>query len=143
MSGTNKSSNVEYYKRVRQVQEWLIQGNTTTDIVQNCISSWGIVERQAYRYLKDAFELFRKQSKREIEQSRAFHIQARMKLYKEALNGKQNKTALDILDSIAKLEALFIQKIDHTTKGKEITTDISHLSYEQLLKIAEQDNTGG
>lgn len=116
-----KSDNIELYKRIRQVQEWIMEGHSTTDIVYYSSDKWSVDERTGYRYIKKAFELFVEQSQNEMAERKAFHIQARMRLYKDSLKDKKNnKASLDILDSIAKLESLFVQNIDITSKGKSI-----------------------
>lgn len=114
---TKKSTQAEVYQRVKHVQEQLIGGHSTTDIVRKCMSQWKIEKRQAYRYLKDAFELFVKETQNDISERKAFHIQSRMKLYRDAMSGKQTSIALAILDSISKLEGLLVQKSELTLNG--------------------------
>lgn len=134
------SDKIEVYKRIRQVQEWIMEGHSTTDIVYNSKDKWSVDERTGYRYIKKAFELFITQTENETNERRAFHIQSRMRLYKESLKDKRNsKISLDILDSIAKLESLFVHNVDLTTKGKSIVPqyNLKNLTEEELRKLDE------
>lgn len=127
-----KSDKIEKDKRIRIVQEWILQDHITTDIVNNCVSKWGVSERQAMRYLKDANDEFAKITEKKLEKRLNYHIQRRNKLLRD-LEDKFKKTPagigvqLDILQDIAKLEKLYTLKVEHTGKdGAAIQTDSTH-----------------
>lgn len=118
-----KSSKVETDKRTRSVQEWMMQGHTTSDIVRQCTSNWSITPRQAYKYIRKAYEAFKESAEKDLEARRQFHIHSRLKIFRD-LQGKNDSkpagVALEILKDIAKLEGLYVEKVDHTTGGKPI-----------------------
>lgn len=127
-----KSDNLEKDKRVRIVVEWILQDHITTDIVNNCIKQWGVSERQAMRYIKDANESFAKITEKRLEKRLNYHIQRRHKLLRD-LGETHKKTPsgiavqLNILEDIAKLEKLYTIKVEHTGEnGKPIETNSTH-----------------
>lgn len=115
-----KADRSEIHKRIRTVQEWLMQGYSTTDIIMQCTSKWGISERQAYRLHEKAYDEFHELKKRGTKRRLYYHIETRMKLFRE-LKDKTSpsgaRAANKILDSIAKLEGVMIEK--HEVTGKD------------------------
>ena len=118
--------------------------------------NWGIDERQANRYITEAFELFKKEVLIELEENRAFHLKARMESYKELVNERakviKNRTLEAykrvqmiamltnqinaILRDMAKIGGLYVDKIDHTTNGKSIKPTIEILIEPSSKNIA-------
>lgn len=98
-----RASKDEKIRRIRTIQEWLLDGKSTIDIIRTICNSWGVVERQAYRYLKVAMSEFQKELDYDINQKKAWHIKARMKLFTKSKD-LDIPSALRILDSIAKLD---------------------------------------
>jgi len=110
-----KSTKVETDKRVRAVQEWMMQGITSADIVRQVMVKYELKERQAYKYIRKAYDAFREQSEKDIEARRQFHIHSRLKLFRDLQDKKSSKpasTALAILQDIAKLEGLYVEKTE-------------------------------
>ncbi len=119
----SKSDKLTMDLRVRTVAEWMLQGHTTKDIVANGLTKWEVEERQVYKYIKAAYKLFAEARKADIESRIDFHVAARMKLFNEMSDKKTAKgsdSALRILDSIARLEGALVEKVDVTSKGKQI-----------------------
>lgn len=92
--------------KVRQIQEWLLQGQLVTDILRNIIAKWELTENQGMEHISAAFEDFTDQVTKNYPEVKAFHIQMRMNLYKKAFEDKQYKLAHDILKDVAKLQDL-------------------------------------
>lgn len=90
--------------KIRQVQEWLLQGHLITDILKNIIEKWHLEEESAIEYIAAAFEDFTKKVKKGYDETKAYHIQLRMNLYKKAMEDKQYKVALQVLQDLAKIE---------------------------------------
>ncbi|MDQ3047062.1 MAG: hypothetical protein M3R27_05895 [Bacteroidota bacterium] len=93
--------------KVRQIQEWLLQGHIVTDVCRNIIASWEISEHNAIKYIAAAFEDFSKQVNKGYEETRAYHIQMRLSLYKKAVEANDYKTAMQILVDLGKLEDIY------------------------------------
>ena len=126
MSIGKRTDKIELDKRVRSVQEWMMSGNSTSDIITQCMNKWDITERQSYTYISKAYKAFLKISEDTIEERRSFHIETRLKLFRDLRDKNINKSAavaIDILRDIAKLEGLYVEKseVDLTSKGEKIT----------------------
>ena len=124
-----KADKAQQLSRIRSVQEMLLNGNCAGDIIAYISNQWSITERQSQSYVKWAYDEFKAQTSATMEEQTSFHIQARMRLYKNNLN-KDDKLALDVLKDIAKLKGMYVEKIDMTTK-QEIS----------IVKIVDIDGT--
>lgn len=93
--------------RIRSIQEWLLKGELVTDICRNIIEKWNIAEPAAIKMIADAFDDFTKRTKKSHATARAYHVQLRLSLYKKALEAKEFKTALQILQDLAKIESAY------------------------------------
>lgn len=116
-----KSTNLELDKRIRVVQEWMMQGFSSADIVRQIIVKYDLKERQAYKYIRKAYEAFREQAEKDIEARKQYHIQSRLKLFrdlKDKTSSKPAGTALAILQDIAKLEGLYVEKTEIVVNDK-------------------------
>ena len=106
-----------------------MQGFSSADIVRQCTTQWSITERQGYKYIKQAYRLFRAQVEKDVDTQKELHVQSRLKLYRELKDkslGKSAGVALSILQDIAKLQGLYVEKIDHTNAGKPFQYDTKH-----------------
>lgn len=70
------------------------------------MQKWTLDQHQAMEYISAAFENFTEQVTKGYPETRAFHIQMRMNLYKKAIESKEYKLAHEILKDLAKLEDL-------------------------------------
>jgi len=103
--------------------EWILQGFMTKDIITQCEKLWDIDERMVYKYINEAKKLFAEARKGEIQERIDFYLSAKLKLYnelKEKNTPKGAAVANDILDSMARLEGAITDKLDVTSKGKQI-----------------------
>lgn len=109
-SGNKKiSDKTESERRVRIVQEWILLGYSTSDIVAQLTITYNIGKRQAYNYYNKAFTEFQEGNKQSIEAKKAYHLALRRKLLKD-LKEKETPTgaraALRIADSMARMDGL-------------------------------------
>jgi hypothetical protein len=104
-----KSNKIEFEKRVRAVQEWILQGYATCDIIKQCTITWNVGSRQAFKYYSKAFDEFKEANKNTIEAKKSYHIAVRKKLFRD-LKMKEEpigaRTALRIMDSMARIEGI-------------------------------------
>lgn len=132
MPKSSKSDKLEKEKRIRIVQEWILQDHIITDIVTQCGAKWGLSERQAFRYIKEAGEQFKAITEKNLEKRLNYHIQRRNKLLRDLKPEERNTPAginaqLAILKDIADLEQLYKIKVEHTGKeGAAIQTESKH-----------------
>lgn len=99
----------EKQRRIRTVVEWIIQGYSTSDIIRQCSSLWGITNRMAYNYNKWAIEELKKNNDKKLEERKSIHVEMRLKLFRD-LKKKETATgaraAVRIADSIARIEGV-------------------------------------
>jgi hypothetical protein len=81
-----KVDKIEYSKRIRIVQEWLIEDWPSTDIIMQIFQKWGVGERQAKRYISVARQLWVSDEQAVIEQRRKFKVQSLKKLKRSLLD---------------------------------------------------------
>lgn len=114
-------SKVEKVKRIRLIQEDLINGIVPAKIVEKYSDEWSLTERMINHYIKTAFDDFKKLSGQNIDSIRGFHLQARMGLLEFAMSKEKYKTfALDVLQDMAKLQGLYVHKHDITSDGEKL-----------------------
>lgn len=131
-----KATKIEKFKRVRTVSNWILKGHAHADICHNVIQNWGLSEAQAKRYIKEAYKLFKEEALIELSESKAFHLKARIEQYKDLVAErdkiKQSKKLEaykriqmiamlsnqinSILRDMAKIDGLFVHKVEHTGK---------------------------
>jgi len=102
---------VEMEKRIRIVQEWIIDDWPYTDIVQQIMTKWDMSERQAKRYISDAKSRWVADESEKTERARAMKIHSLKKL-KRSLQEKYKGTpqgitaVLNVEKEIIKLQGL-------------------------------------
>lgn len=91
------------------VIELLLIPEPTYKIIRFCSEKWEITSRQATKYIKVAREKIAKniQNQNDMKYRVSWHITKRNKLLKIAEQDHEIDKALNILDSLAKLEGLF------------------------------------
>ncbi|RKD19002.1 hypothetical protein BCY91_14085 [Pelobium manganitolerans] len=115
------SSQLEKYKRIRTVQEWILEDYTFTDIVRSCVSKWDISVRQAERYYSEAFREFKEKEEQSVDALKSYYKKRKMKLIRE-MDPVLKKTPSGVravnkvLDSMAKLDGIMIDKVELTGK---------------------------
>jgi hypothetical protein len=132
-----KSSKVEFEKRVRAVQEWILQGYATCDIIKQSTITWNVGDRQAFKYYSKAFDEFKEANKQSIESKKAYHIALRKKLFRD-LKLKEEpigaRTALRIADSMARIEGV-------TLTGKHSDEDSPEIGDDSVATMRLPDGT--
>jgi hypothetical protein len=110
-----KVDHVEYEKRIRVVQEWIIDDWPYTDIVREIINKWGIQERQAKRYVADGRKRWVEGEQELLDRKRAMKLASLKKLkrsLKESYKGTPGgiRAIVAIEKEIIKLEGLSMPK---------------------------------
>lgn len=137
-SGNNRADGITVKLRVRTVMDWILQGFITKDILSQCAAKWGIDERMGYKYIKACKKEFADSRKGEIKERIDFYLSMKLKLFnelKEKTTPKGAAVANDILDSMARLEGAITDKLDVTSKGKQINPTTEVKIYKATLKL--------
>lgn len=122
---TKRSSNIQKEKRIRYTQELILNDIASVDIIKALVDKWGIGDRQAHRYIVEAKKSFVERNEDKIEQKIAYYKQRKLRIIRDMDPGEK-KTAAGatavsrILDSMAKMDGVLIDKVDVTTKGKAL-----------------------
>lgn len=126
-NGGKKSTHIEVEKRIRIIQEWILEGYATTDIITQLTITYQITQRQAYNYIKKAFDSFKEKNQHTIDQKKGYHIALRQKMLKELQEKKTpegTRTALRIADSMARIEGLMVVGNAQQTNTEQKPTKI-------------------
>lgn len=132
MEASGRASQLEKIKRLKAISKWILDGHSTSDIIYNVSQQWGLTERQAYNYLAEAREQFKNDTQVDLDTKRATYIRRRQENYRtvkkhldEAMKKemseiervnivtKYQRILNDIDQDMAKLDGLYIEKIEH------------------------------
>ena len=127
-----KSDNAEIENRINQVYSLILQCHSTEKIVAYARQIWGINRAQTARYIQRARDRMKEITSIQREEAFAEELEARRELIRIALAEKKLQTALQAMDSRAKLRGLFItldQAIDTVTAhGLEVSDPTSAIA---------------
>jgi hypothetical protein len=118
-----QGDHIQTYERVQAVMKYILDGYTSAQIVDQCKLVFTVEERQARTYISKAYLEFKKVSRKNMQEKVGFYLSAKLKLYnklKEKETPSGAAVALDILESMEKIDGIVVQKIDLTSKGKEL-----------------------
>jgi hypothetical protein len=112
-----KCDKIEYEKRIRMVQEWILEDWPSCDIIDQIFIKWGIEERQAKRYLAEARKRWAINDTELIKQRKRIAIERLKKMkrsLKEEYRGTPDgiKAALLVEKQIEMLEGLEKDKVN-------------------------------
>ncbi len=107
-----KATELEVLFRILKVKQAVLEGAQRQDILQLCAKEWGLEVRQGDIYIAKAA----KEIKLELEATGItnlqWHIAARLNLFNKAVKAKDFSNARQILDSLAKLQGLWVDKAE-------------------------------
>ncbi len=75
-----KIDKIEFDKRIRIVQEWIIDDWRPVDIIKQIELKWGLQDRQAKKYISLARSQFNEDEDTRVEQKRRFKVDSLRKL---------------------------------------------------------------
>jgi len=138
-----KTDKLEFEKRIRIVQEWILEDQAYTDMVAAIMQRWSLEERQAKKYIKQARDRWVEQEQVVIDHKRRLHIEwlkKQKRSLKEIYKGTPRgiEALLKIDKEISALEGIYpATKVELSgADGQPIQTqDLSHLTYEQLYAL--------
>lgn len=116
-----KASKLEVLQRVRVVQDWILNDYSYSDIITSAETRFDVGKRQAERYYAAAYQGFKKDDEESLDHKKAYYLSKKKKLirdmdpqYKKTPSGI--RTINKVLDSMAQLEGIVIQKYELTGK---------------------------
>lgn len=142
MSEANPANPVQMEERIKQVSDWLLDGESRHYIVQSGSEMWSISERQVDKYIRVAKKRISEiiQLKNDLSFRVAWHIRKRQRLLKTAISDHELNTALNILDSLAKLEGLLDPALQEKLRAEtEFYKNLASFPIETALKILSNE----
>ena len=124
MSKQDRATKIEKEKRIFIVQGWIIEGVQDHLIVKNVVERWGLDVRQAQRYVREAYEKWKKIEGVNIDMKREMKIaklQQMIRTMKDEYKGTPRGMAVvnSIKKEISKLEALYPARMVKVQGDKE------------------------
>lgn len=116
MPKSNRVTKIEKERRERQVQDWLIEGRSDLDIIADIKKEWQLSRKQADKYLKTAYDGFRKDNEITIESKRASKI-AELKALIRGMDDKYKSTPAGV-NAINRVQKQII-RLDGTEMPKQ------------------------
>lgn len=122
MSNKLGTSKAETARRIRYVQECLLEDISYGDIKKAIIDKWSISDRQARRYIWAANKFFIEKYDRKVNEKKAYYIARKKKLLRE-MDPKERKTARGVMaankviDSMAKIDGVLVENTVHEFKN--------------------------
>jgi hypothetical protein len=108
-----KASRPELADRVAEVLRIRLDGAAFHDLIDYAHEKgWNVSERQLWRYVHKADELFAERRERSRRRLVALHQARREALYARAVNAADYRTALAILADLARLQKLYFDPAD-------------------------------
>lgn len=99
------------------------QGISRTETQKILAERWGVTDRTAFRYVKDALDELVADYDEFIEYSRVQHLQRLEGILEDSLSHNDRKSALSALDQIAKVQSLYVEKKDINVNSDTISFD--------------------
>ncbi len=125
MPADKRVSKIEKDRRVRMVLSWILADALTHEIIEQCKLEFDVADRMAHYYIKEARKKIYEIQEKDIEREIDLAVAQRKKLLRQ-LDKKYKGTPegmraqLNVYDSISKLKGHWVNKVDVTTKGKQI-----------------------
>lgn len=112
-----KATKLESHKRTSEIVRLVLQGVRYTDIIEYCDNNWGIKKRQASIYYKRALEYFKEQFEEEKQYEVDKHTMMLYDLYTKGYRGGDLNICRLLLQDIAKMKGMSIDRVDLTSGG--------------------------
>ena len=109
-----KSSQSILLQRIREISKLLINGNNRDSIIQYSSMNWNIGERQTDKYIQKARETIETSIKKSIGYDYAKAVCRYEELYKQSIDRKDYKTAVNINKELSNLQGISKQQIEHS-----------------------------
>lgn len=107
-----KSDSLQVEHRVQKVISLIVEGLTTSDIVQYVTVEFNVKDRQAYVYLSKAKELLSLSNEAEQIYNRGLAMQRLNHIFKESLSSKNYRIALNAQSELNKITNIQFEKKD-------------------------------
>jgi hypothetical protein len=116
-----KADTQESNRRVAQISEMLLDGESYQQIIQYCSDTWNIGERQVYNYIQKARSKWDEICNKQFESNLNWHLLTRGRLYQKCIKKEDFSNARQTLNDLADIQGISRNRVEHTGKdGGEI-----------------------
>lgn len=129
-----RATEIEKLRRLKAVAQWVSDGYSSTEIIQNIAIKWGLDTRQAKRYISEVKEEWKNELRGEVEELRDIALKRNLDSYtrvKRELDAIYDNINLDtyqrvsmiaalekrlqaIRQDMSKLQGLYTEKLEHS-----------------------------
>ena len=102
--GLVKSNGMETLKRLEQVKTWLLEGQRTVDMLEAGRELWSLRRRRMHELIREARSHIAADSEASQRAHFDWHIEARLELYRRAVDTADVKAALSVLKDLAEMQ---------------------------------------
>jgi hypothetical protein len=109
MSGNKQADKNEMSNRVREVQDYILQGQLTCDIIKQLCLKYKITERHAYRIYNKAWNGIQKENDKEKDKKKNTYVVQLKKLFRDLENKNRPSGArvgVRIIESMARMDGI-------------------------------------
>jgi hypothetical protein len=107
VSMLSEAQKAEVLERMRFIEQFLVNGRSTEEIIRRVVKVFGISRRQAFRDLAKVLAAWKKVGEKDRPVNFWRAVVQRDYLYRLALAGQDTSVALSILQDIARLQGLY------------------------------------
>jgi hypothetical protein len=111
MAECKEADKFEVERRLRQVEEWVIEGVSISKMVKNGEKLWDIKQTQIYKYVNRIFEQWKEENKEISSDNYVKAIKRREFIYNKAVEEKDWLLALKTEKDIRELQGLYTKNI--------------------------------
>lgn len=96
--------------RTNELVQLIRKGKSKAKLIEYAKEEWGVNENMATKYIHDACLKLESYYEKEAQKAKVVQLERIESILEDALNSKDNKTALSALDMINKLYSLYVDK---------------------------------
>ena len=109
-----RATRAELLERLMVIEEAIIDAWSVSAMVRSAKEKWGISQHQTERYVGMVYKRWARQDEETSRQNLARAIRARKRIIRKAYETDDLKTVLAAEDSLAKLQSLFLDRVEHS-----------------------------
>jgi hypothetical protein len=111
---SKRATQAELIARRKEIQELILSGSNSVDIVDNMAKKWKTSKRAIAEDMRLIYKEWRETTPQETNQAKNKYVDRLEMLFNKALGENQIKTALEIQKEINKLHGLYNEKEKET-----------------------------
>ena len=136
-TGHGRATKLVSYKRTTDMVKLILRGVRFTDIMEHAENEWSVCRRTATLYYKKALESFTDQFEAEREYEIDKHQMMLQDLYTKAYKGSDLNLCRLLLQDLAKMKGISIERVDVTSGG--VGFQFNYQAPDKIIDITPDD----